>query len=139
MHVQVGSSVVTPRGQGVALAINGAPGSESVLVRFDSHLEVDFAAHEVWLTGERSLEQVENFLGSDADRLADIEAFLADPDRQAVAQPPSGGLTRGATTLWCSCPCGGEKGCMRLSTAPALHQPQTGSCRCAQKGCGCLA
>lgn len=129
----------TPRGSGKAIAIQGAPGSETITVRFDNLAEVDFRAAEVWLPGQfTDLQSIETFLEADPSAaVARIEEFLADPNRLSAPEAPAGGRTLGAKTHWCDCSCGKASGCMRLSTAPGIHQPQTGSCRCERKGCPC--
>jgi hypothetical protein len=103
-------------------------------------VEVDFHTSEVVASARpQNLEDVAAFLEADAPEaiVAAIENFLADPETEAVATPPEGGRTRGAQTNWCTCDCGAKNGCMRLSTAPGIHQPQTGECRCAHKECPC--
>lgn len=138
--VSEGDPVRTPRGPGTVLAIQGAPGSESVTVRLANNIEVDFHTSEVRSANQpANLSDVEDFIAADAPEavLEAIEDFLANPDASSSPPPPEGGKTRGAQTMWCACPCGSKNGCMRLSTAIAVHQPQTGSCRCAAKECPC--
>lgn len=136
-----GEVVRTPRGAGIAQSgITGLPGSESVSVRLESGVEVDFAAQEVGPAEgvEASLEAVSRFLDNDDERaLAAVRAFLADPDAKAREPIPSLGVTRGALTHFCTCPCGKAGNCLRRSTAMHIHQPETGACRCETKGCSC--
>ena len=137
--VRDGDAVRTPRGDGIATAIQGAPGSETIVVRLANQVDVEFRTSEVWLPGQfNDMADIETFLEVDGSAaLEAIDKFLSDPNAIPREDAPEGGRTLGAKTHWCDCSCGRANGCMRLSTAPAIHQPQTGACRCAHKGCGC--
>ena len=131
----LGTVVETPRGLGVVRAVT--QGLFSVVeVRLGSNVDVEFPARYVRpFDGFQSVSAVDSFL-NERPALADVEAFLADPQAKARTLP-SDGQTRGAQTRYCDCTCGRNGGCMRLSTAPNLHQPQTGACRCEVKDCTC--
>ena len=136
-RVCVGDRVNTSRGPGVVLEVAGPPGFETIAVELHTRVVVDFCASEVTPPIGSDLAQIEAFLAepSTAERVSAIEEFLAQPPAE-VRTAPSGGQTRGARTIPCSCDCGRKGQCFRLSTAPDVHQVAAGNCRC-ERDCPC--
>lgn len=132
-----GDEVTTPRGPGVVVAVVGPPTARIVTVEVGG-FTVDLREREISLPWRPDdVESIDRFLQAPAQpTVAEVEQFLDEP--QSVPQPPAAGRSRGARVMTCSCPCGRLGGCQRLSTAPAVHHVNAGSCRCEAQGCACL-